>query len=152
MNERFVAAIGPVWSGWGGKHWSLFLAPDRIIAYPYSFGESLRLGLRFSLKVRPADPGEAARGLVRQNIGEEGLPRGRGFRRYPVHLVRSITLRSNSTANTITIRKISGEEDEYSIALRNETDLSRGLLADLYPSLYAEKDFPATAIGKLLRK
>ena len=152
MDDHFASAIGPVWSDWGGKNWSLFLAPDRIIAYPYTFGESFRLGLRFSLKVWPADPGRAVRELVRQDIGEEGLPRGRSFRRYPVHLVRSITLRSNSTANTIIVRKVSGEEDEYSIALRNETDLYRGLLADLYPSLYVEKDFPATAFGRLLRR
>lgn len=74
------------------------------------------------------------------------------FYRHPVHLVRSITLQSNNLANTLTIRKVSGEEDMYSIALRHETDANRELFADLYPSRYAEKDFPVSSLGRLLKK
>jgi hypothetical protein len=152
MDDHFIAAIGPCWSHWAGRSWSLFLAPDRIIAVPYSCRESLQLGLRFSVHVWPRDPGEDARALVQRGIDEEALPRGRRFRRYPVHLVRSITLQSNNLANTLAIRKVSGEEDVYAIALHHETDAYRELFADLYPSLYTEMDFPTSSLGRLLRK
>ena len=47
---------------------------------------------------------------------------------------------------------MSGETDEYSIALRQETDEYRAVLGERYPGKYQEKDFPTSAIGRLLRK
>ena len=147
-----TTALGPLWSNSGTRTWSLLLAPDKIIAVPYTFFESLQLGLRFNLGFWPRDPGEAFRDRVREGISEADLPRGRVLRRYHAHLLRSIVIRSNNTANTITFEKLSGETDEYAIALRQETDECRAVLGGLYPGRYQEKDFPTSAIGRLLRK
>jgi hypothetical protein len=151
-SDLFTDAIGPLWSSNGTRAWSLLLAPDCIVAWPYSFGEAIKLGLRFQFGVWPADPGVPFRQLVRQGMAASTLPRTRQVRTYHVHLLRSLVIRSNSTANTIIFEKLSGETDEYAIALRQETDVYRSILADLYPDKYREKDFPATAIGRLLRK
>jgi hypothetical protein len=147
-----TTALGPLWSNSGTRTWSLLLAPDKIIAVPYTFFESLQLGLRFNLGFWPRDPGKAFRDRVREGISEADLPRGRVLRRYHAHLLRSIVIRSNNTANTITFEKLSGETDEYAIALRQETDECRAVLGGLYPGRYQEKDFPTSAIGRLLRK
>jgi len=151
-SDLFIDVLGPLWSSNGAKTWSLFLAPDRIIAWPYTFAESLQLALRLQLKHWPRDPGADLRGQVGEGLREVDLPRGREVRRYQVHLLRSLVIQSNSTANTITVEKLSSESDEYAIALRQETDLYRAVLADLYPDKYRENDFPTTAIGRLLRK
>jgi hypothetical protein len=147
-----TTALGPLWSNSGTRTWSLLLAPDKIIAVPYTFFESLQLGLRFNLGFWPRDPGKAFRDRVREGISEADLPRGRVLRRYHAHLLRSIVIQSNNTANTITFEKLSGETDEYAIALRQETDECRAVLGGLYPGRYQEKDFPTSAIGRLLRK
>lgn len=151
-SDFFIDAIGPLWSNNGTKTWSLFLAPDRIIAWPYTVAESLRLALRLQLKYWPRDPGADLRGRAGEELREADLPRGREVRRYHVHLLRSLVIQSNSIANTIIFEKLSGETDEYAIALRQETDVYRSILAELYPDKYGEKDFPANAIGRLLRK
>jgi len=150
--ELITTALGPLWSNSGTRTWSLLLAPDKIIAVPYSFFESLQLGLRINLGFWPRDPGEAFRGRVREGMSEADLPRDRVLRRYHAHLLRSIVIRSNSTANTITFEKLSGETDEYAITPRQETDEYRVVLGELYPGRYQEKDFPASAIGRLFRK
>ncbi len=152
MEEQFITVLGPVSSNWGKMNWNLFCAGDRIVACPYTFRESVQLAFRFSLHVWPPDPGEKMRALVERGISEFDLPRDRRLRRYPVHLLRSIVVQSNNTANTITFMKLSGEEDVYSIPFRNETDSYREALSDLYPSVYREKDFPTTVLGRLLKK
>lgn len=97
-------ALGPFWCNSGTRAWSLLLAPDRVIAWSYTLRESLQLALRFPFKVWHRDPGEAFRLLVRQGLSESGLPRTRPPRRYHVHLLRSIVIRLNSTANTVISR------------------------------------------------
>jgi len=148
MNE----AIGPFWSNNGTRTWSLLLGQDRIVAWPYTFREALQLGLRFQFGVWPSDPGGSFRQLVRQGMAASTLPRTRQVRTYHVHLLRDIEVRSNSTANTVTFEKLSGETDEYAIAVRGETDIYRQVLGERYPDKYREKDFPTSALGKLLRK
>jgi len=144
-------ALGPFWSNSGTKTWSILLGPDRIVAWPYSFREAIQLAFRFQFGVWPSDPGGPFRALVRQGMAASALPRTRTARTYHVHLLRSIEVRSNSTANTLTFGKISGEQDEYAIAVRDETDLYRKVLGEAYPALYKEKDFPTSTLGKLLR-
>jgi hypothetical protein len=151
-SDLITAALGPLWSNNGTKTWSLLLASDRIIAWPYTFFESFQLALRLQLKFWPRDPGAAFRGLVREGMRESGLPRGRAIRRYHVHLLRNIVIQSNNVANTIIFEKLSGERDEYAIALRPETDEYRAVLGELYPDRYREKDFPTSTMGRLLRK
>jgi hypothetical protein len=151
-SDLITTAVGPLWSNNGTRTWSLLLGSDTIIVFPYTFFESLQLGLRIQLKIWPRDPGEAFRGRVREGMSEADLPRDRVLRRYHAHLLRSIVIRSNGTANTITFEKLSGEADEYAIALREETDDYRVTLGELYPGRYREKDFPTSAIGRLLRK
>lgn len=151
-SDLFTAALGPLWSNSGARTWSLLLAPDRIIAVQYTLAEAFQLAVRLQLKFWPRDPGEAFRGLVREGLREADLPRGRTIRRYHAHLLRSIVVQSNSTANTVIFEKLSGEADEYAIALRGETDAYRSVLGERYPGKYREKDFPATALGRLLRK
>jgi len=151
-SDILTIALGPFWSNSGTRTWSLLLAPDRVIAWPYTFRESLQLALRFQFKARPRDPGEAFRLLVRQGLAESGLPRTRQPRRYHVHLLRSIVIQSNNTASTVTFEKLSGEKDEYSIPIRQETDDYRVIFGDLYSDRYHEKDFPTSTIGRLLRK
>jgi hypothetical protein len=151
-SELLNDALGPFWSNSGTKSWSLLLGTDRIIAWPYSFGESLKLGLRFNLGAWVRDPGEDFRAVVRQGLAASDLPRTRQIRTYHAHLLRGIIARSNSTANTITFEKLSGEKDEYAVAVRQETDIYRQVLGARYPAVYQEKDFPTSALGKLLRK
>ena len=43
--------------------------------------------------------------------------------------------------------KLSGDTDEYAIAMRQETDLYRAVLGDYYPDKCRGKDFPTSAIG-----
>lgn len=150
--DLITTALGPFWSNSGTRTWSLLFGPDKIIAVPYTFFEAFQFGLRVNLGFWPRDPGAVFRGRVREGMREADLPRDRPFRRYHAHLLRSIVIRSNSTANTILFEKLSGETDEYAIALRDETDLYRAVLGELYPGRYQEKDFPAGALGKLLRK
>jgi hypothetical protein len=150
-SDLLTIALGPFWSNSGTRTWSLLLARDRVIAWPYTFCESLQLSLRFQFKVWPRDPGEAFRLLVRQGLAESGLPSTRHPRRYHVHLLRSIVIQSNNTANTVTFEKLSGEMDEYAIPIRQETDDYRAVFSELYPDRYHEKDFPTSAIGRLLR-
>ena len=151
-SDLITTALGPLWSNSGTRTWSLLLGPDKIIAFPYTFFESIQLGFRFQLKIWPGDPGEAFRDRVREGMCEADLPRDRVLRRYHAHLLRSVVIQSNSAANTITFEKLSGETDEYAIALRQETDEYRAVLGELYPGRYREKDFPTSAIGRLLRK
>jgi hypothetical protein len=150
--DLITTAIGPLLSTSGTKTWNMLLAPDRIIAVQYTFFESFQFGLRIQLKFWPRDPGEAFRGLVREGMSEAALPRDRPVRRYHAHLLRSIVIRSNNMANTVTFEKLSGETDEYAIALRQETDAYRLILGELYPDRYREKDFPTGALGKLLKR
>lgn len=150
--DLITTALGPVWSNNGTRIWSLLLAPDRIIAWPYSVVESFAFALHLRLKFWSRDPGAAFRSLARKGIREGDLARDRQPRRYHVHLLRSIVLQSNNTANTITCERLSGETDVYAIAQRQETDDYRVVLGELYPEKYRERDFPTSAIGKLLRK
>jgi len=150
--DLITTALGPVWSNNCTKIWSLLLAPDRIIAWPYTFVESFTFALRLQPRFWPRDPGAAFRCVVGEGIAESDLPRDRQPRRYHVHLLRSIVLQSNNAANTITFEKLSGGVDVYAIALRRETDDSRVVFGELYPEKYKEKDFPTSAIGLLLRK
>ena len=150
--DLITDALGPLWSSSGTRTWSLLLAPGRIIAWPYTFLESFKLALRLQLKFWPRDPGADVRGLVGEGLSEAALPRDRAVRRYHLHLLRSIVIQSNSSASTITFEKLSGETDEYAIALRQETDLYRAVLGGLYPGKYQEKDFPTSAIGSMLRR
>jgi hypothetical protein len=145
-------ALGPFWSNSGTKSWSILLGPDRIVAWPYSFGEALKLALRYNVGSWVRDPGANFRTLVRQGMAASGLPRTRKTRTYHVHLLRSIVVRSNNTANTVTFEKLSGEKDEYAIAVRGETDSYRQVLSGLYGKVYREEDFPTSALGKMLRK
>jgi len=151
-SDLITAALGPLWSNSGTKSWNLLLAPDRVIAVQYTLAETFQLAFRFQLKFWPRDPGEAFRGRVREGLREADLRRDRTVRRYHAHLLRSIVIQSNSTANTITFEKLSGEADEYAIALREETDEYRAVLGEFYPGQYREKDFPVSALGRLLRK
>lgn len=150
--DLFTTALGPFWSNSGTKTWSLLFGGDKIIAVPYTFLETFQFGLRVNLGFWPRDPGAAFRASVRQGMAEAGLPRGLQLRRYHAHLLRAIVMRSNSTANTLTFEKLSGETDEYAVAVREETDEYRAVLGELYPGKYQEKDFPTNAIGRLLRK
>jgi hypothetical protein len=150
--DLFTTALGPFWSNNGTKTWSLLFGADKIIAVPYTFFETLQFGLRVNLGFWPGDPGAAFRHAVREGVREADLPRGPQLRRYHAHLLRAIVIRSNSTANTLTFEKLSGETDEYAIALRQETEDYRAVLGELYPGKYQEEDFPTSSIGSLLRK
>ena len=152
MEDYFISVIGPVSSDWGRKYWNLFFREDAIVACPYTFRESLQLGFHFQLKVWPADPGAPLRGRADEGMTEFDLPRDRKLRRYPANLLKRIVVHSNYTANTISFVKLSGDEDVYSIPLREETDIYREELSDFYPAIYIEKGFPATAIGRILKK
>jgi len=150
--DLFTTAFGPLGSNNGTRTWSLLFGADKIVAVPYTAFETFLFGLRVNLGFWPRDPGAAFRARVREGMAEAGLPRGLQLRRYHAHLLRAIVMRSNSTANTLTFEKLSGETDEYAIALRQETDDYRAVLGKLYPGTYQEKDFPTSAMGKLLRK
>jgi hypothetical protein len=142
-SDLITAALGPLWSNNGTKTWSLLLASDRIIAWPYTFFESFQLALRLQLKFWPRDPGATFRGLVREGMRESGLPRGRAIRRYHVHLLRNIVIQSNNMANTITFEKLSGESDEYAIALRQERPMNTGRSsASSIPTGTRKRTFP----------
>lgn len=140
-------------TNFGRYYWNLFLGEERVVACPYTFLESFKLAFRFQLNIWPADPGANLREMACDSgIAESDLPRDRALRRYPLNLLKKIVVQSSHMANTIVFVKLSGEEDVYSIPYRDQTDWYRESLSEFYPSLYQEKDFPTSKLGRILRK
>jgi hypothetical protein len=81
-----------------------------------------------------------------------GARRRSGVRRYEISLVRKIEMISSHMQNRVRIEKLSGERHTYVIPVRAATDLYRKKLRELYPDIYAERDFPGTWLGRLLKR
>ncbi len=59
---------------------------------------------------------------------------------------------SSYLQNKLRIEMRSGERQTYVIPIRSHTDLYRRKLREIYPDIYAERDFPKTWLGRLLKR
>jgi hypothetical protein len=153
MEQHIVRSVlGPVWSHGGLKYWKLHLHDYAIVAYSYTFRESFKVAFRLHMERYSPDPGLARDERV--STGSSAGARGGHLaaRRYEISLVRKIEMISSHMQNRVRIEKLSGERHTYVIPVRAATDLYRKKLRELYPDIYAERDFPGTWLGRLLKR
>lgn len=145
-----VAAIGPVWTAFGFRNWSLLLGDEVIVAFPYTFLEAIELNARFNVRGSLQDAGAKIRQLTENGLRTDELPAKRAVRRYEIYQIRKIELVSSYMQNRIRI--ITGKgADAYSIAYRQQTTFYREILKRLYPVRYAERNFPTSRLGRVLK-
>ena len=137
------AVLGPFWTHWGFRYWRLLLYDDAIVAWPYTLWESLGVAWRTMTWRDALDPS-----LLRRD-----LPRGGDAKRwYGIPLLKKVEMVSGHMRNRLVLTRRSGERHTYVLPLREHTDLCRRKLRELYPGVYAERGFPGTWLGKLLKK
>ena len=149
---RFKAVIGPVWSSWGRKYWSLLLSTDVIVPYPYWLRESLWLLANYYLKRYEADPGIPLRKEALEGVSLEHFLRERDAHRIDASTVKRVEVVSSVMQNKIRLVTYSGKQKVYAIMNRALTDSYRKTLKELYPEKYIEVNFPATKLGKMLKR
>jgi hypothetical protein len=136
----------------GFRYWKLHLYDEDIVAYPYTFLESFGVALRLYMGRYSPDPAIASdeRMSAGAYAGTPGL--SSGAKRHYVSLVRKIEMISSHLQNKLLIEMRSGERQTYVIPIRWHTDFYRRKLRELYPDIYAERDFPGTWLGRLLKR
>ena len=146
MNPKEVIhGIGPMTTHWGMKLWRLFLGHNEVVACPYAFRDSFRVGMAQETAVVsepmivPRDPEKLRRLLLSPTA-----------RRYRVQQLDSITVRNRMVRNAIEVRH-SGGTDSYGIYHRGLTEHYRSTLRDVYPTLYREAGFPRSLWGRILK-
>jgi hypothetical protein len=145
-----TAAIGPLWSHWGSKNWSLLLGAEVVIAYPYTLAEVITLNVRFYLPGSVEDAGHRIRRLAEAGLSLDRLPPRLGIRRYPLYEIRRIELVWSYLRNKIRI--VRGQRvDTYAIPHRNQTAYYSQTLKALYPSIYRERNRPQGRLARFLK-
>jgi hypothetical protein len=149
---RFKATIGPVWSSWGWKYWSLLFGKDAIVVYPYKMREAFWLLVNYYFKNYNADPGIQVRREALEGVALESFLRERDARRLDASVIKRVEISSSYMQNRIILVEYSGKKRVYSILNRAMTDTYRQALKELYPEKYIEVDFPRTRLGKILKR
>ena len=144
---QFERAIGPLWTNWGIRAWTLLLAKDEFIAHRYTTWETWKLALGMQLGGLVADPG----GGWRDEPASAPLHGGRGFRHYVVSEIRSITVTVSHGNNYVSILHSGGRVDRYDIQDRTLTRHFMTVLQSMYPLLYRESGIPSTLVGRILK-
>lgn len=150
--HKVRTVLGPFWTHMGFRYWKLHLYDEDIVAYPYAFLETLGVVVRSFMGKYSPDP-EMVRDK-RMSVGAyAGTPGMRsGAKRYYVSLVRKIEMISSHMQNKLLIEMRSGERQTYVIPIRSHTDFYRRKLREIYPDIYAERYFPGTWLGRLLKR
>ncbi len=148
VNSTFEFVLGPIWTRWGFQDHSLLLRSDEIVDVPYSAKGTLRHVLSLHLPFI-ADPGESVRlRALEGKVSEKDLLSFRAVR-YPVEVIEQIRVECRWTQNQIVLITLGETPRIYRLHHRNRTDACRSAFRSLYPTLYTERGFEDSLIGRL---
>jgi hypothetical protein len=140
---EILETIGPVFSNYGFKNWTLCLAKDAIIAVPKSFWIQIKTGLAAGLAIPGvselliekiwAKPNDMD---PRRALLDTGDP---AWRRHLVTDLQHVACKTVITsANEILIHQKSKRPQVYGLGDRAQTEFCRDALRRIYGSLYTE--------------
>lgn len=148
MIHQFQSIIGPLWTSLGFRYWNLLLAPEGIVAWPYTTREAFALSVRRFFGF-PRDPA----GNVRSHVGHGPIPwellRSDRSRFIPRSAIGAVGVELRWGQNVVVVKLASGGKRVFQVSYREHTFLYRSALRSVFPDIYFERGFDQGLISKV---